>query len=101
MGARRGRNGPGARGSGSGATRVGRWYAMGPEDRSFVAGDPAFCILRVVSDDAAAPGCVTVENAAGQRFPLPIPLLDAIAVPAEQQAGDLLDQPAGQRRHEA
>ncbi len=79
------------------ATRVGRWYASGPEDRPFVAGDPAFSILRVVSDDAAAPGCVTVENAADQRFPVPIPLVDEITAPAEQQAGNLLDRPVGRR----
>ncbi len=79
------------------ATRVGRWYASGPEDRPFVAGDPAFSILRVVSDDAEAQGCVTVENAAGQRFPVSASLIDAIAAPAEQQARNLLDRPVGQR----
>ena len=84
MGARKGTGGAGVRDGRTAATRVGRWYAEGPQGRSFVAGDPAFSIFRVVSDDAAVPGCVTVENAAGQRFPLPIPLLDAIAAPAEQ-----------------
>ena len=66
-----------------------------------MAGDPAFSILRVVSDDAEAPGCVTVENAAGQRFPVSASLIDAIAAPAEQQAGTLPDQPIGQREHGA
>ena len=84
MAAPRSTDGAGVQDSRTAATRVGRWYAEGPEDRRFVADDPAFSILRVVSDDAAVPGCVTVENAAGQRFPLPIPLLDAIAAPAEQ-----------------
>ena len=93
--------GAGIQDHGTAATRVGRWYAEGPEHRSFVAGDPAFSILRVMSDDAAVPGCVTVENAAGQRFPVPIPLLDAIAAPAEQQAGTLPDQPMKQREHGA
>ena len=86
MDALRSENGADVQKGRTAATRVGHWYAMGPEDRTFVAGDPAFCILRVVSDDAAAPGCVTVENAAGQRFPVPIPLIDAIAAPAEQPA---------------
>ena len=84
MGTRKGTGGAGVQDGRTAATRVGRWYAEGPEHRSFVAGDPAFSIFRVVSDDAEMPGCVTVENAAGQRFPVPIPLLDAIAAPAEQ-----------------
>ena len=101
MGVRKGKGGADVRDGRTAATRVGRWYAEGPEHRPFVAGDPAFAILRVVSDDAAVPGCVTVENAAGQRFPVPIPLLDAIAAPAEQQSGTLLDQPIEQREHGA
>ncbi len=83
------------------ATRVGHWYATGPEDRPFVAGDPAFSMLRVVADDAEAPGCVTVENAAGQRFPVPIPLIDAIAASTAQPATTLLDQPIERREHGA
>ena len=101
MAARKGKSGDGVQDRGTAATRVGFWYASGPEDRSFVAGDPAFSILRVVSDDAEAPGCVTVENAAGQRFPVPASLIDAIAAPAEQQAGTLPDQPVEQGEHEA
>ena len=84
MDALRSTGGAGVQDGRTAATRVGRWYAEGPEDRRFVAGAPAFSILRVMSDDAAVPGCVTVENAMGQRFPLPIPLLDAIAASAEQ-----------------
>ncbi len=78
----------GAQDSRAAATRVGLWYAEGPGDRPFVAGDPAFAIFRVVADDAEAPGCVTVENAAGQRFPVPIPLVDAISAPTKLRAGD-------------
>ena len=95
------KSGAGNQDRGMAATRVGRWYAEGPEHCSFVAGDPAFSILRVVSDDAEAPGCVTVENAGGQRFPVPASLIDAIAAPAEQQAGTLPDQPMKQREHGA
>ena len=101
MDALKGKGGAGVQDRGTAATRVGRWYAEGPENRSFVAGDPAFAIFRVVSDDAKVPGCVTVENAAGQRFPVPIPLLDAIAAPAEQQVGTLPGQPVKQRKHGA
>ena len=101
MGVRKGTGGAGVRDGRTAATRVGLWYEEGAEDRRFVAGDPAFSILRVVSDDAAVPGCVTVENAAGRRFPVPIPLLDAITAPAEQQAGTLPDQPMKQREHGA
>ncbi len=101
MDALRSTGGAGVQDGRTAATRVGLWYAKGPEDRRVVAGDPAFSILRVVSDDTAVPGCVTVENAAGRRFPVPIPLLDAIAAPAEQQAGTLPDQPMKQREHGA
>lgn len=101
MDALKGKSGADIQDRGTAATRVGRWYASGPEDRSFVAGDPAFSVLRVVSDNAEVPGCVTVENAAGQRFPVSASLIDAIAAPAEQQAGTLPDQPVEQREHEA
>ena len=100
MGTRKGAGGAGVQDNRV-ATRIGRWYASGPEDRTFVAGDPAFSILRVVSDDAEAPGCVTVENAAGQRFPVSASLIDAITAPAERQARDLLNQPIEQREHGA
>ena len=65
MGARKGTGGAGVRDGRTAATRVGRWYAEGPEGRRFVAGDPAFSIFRVVSDDSAVPvfrfrsGCST------------------------------------------
>ena len=101
MDARKSTSAAGVPGSKMAATRVGLWYASGPEDRSFVAGDPAFSILRVVSDVAEAPGCITVENAAGQRFPVPASLIDAIAAPAEQQARDFLHQPIERREHGA
>ena len=56
MDARKGKSGAGNQDRGTAATRVGFWYASGPEDRSFVAGDPAFSIVRVVSDDAEQAG---------------------------------------------
>ncbi len=93
--------GAGIQDHGMAATRVGLRYATGPEGRPFVAGDPAFAIFRVVSDDADVPGCVTVENNEGRRFPVPITLVDAIAAPTRLQAGSLLDQPVGQREHGA
>lgn len=49
---------------------VGRWYALGPSDRAFDPDDRAFAIHRIVADDHEIAGCVTVENPAGQRFPL-------------------------------
>ncbi len=69
-------------------TRVGRWYATGPEDRPFAPDDPAFHVHRVVAD-GPVPGCVTVENAAGQRFPVPVSLVDAITAPAGEQPSKL------------
>ncbi len=74
-------------------TRVGRWYATGPADRPFVPDDPAWAVHRVVSDDATALGCVTVENRAGQRFPVAISLVDAIVAPVGERY-TLLDCPA-------
>ncbi len=96
MGVQKGTEGAGIQDHGTAGTRVGLWYATGPEDRSFVAGDPAFFILRVVSDDADVSGCVTVENAAGQRFPVSASLIDEIAAPTRLQAGGPLDQSIGQ-----
>ena len=61
MDARKNTSAAGVPDSKKAVTRVGPWYASGPEDRSFVAGDPAFSILRVMSDDAAVPGCVTAS----------------------------------------
>ncbi len=68
------------------ATRVGRWYATGP-DRRFVPGDPAFAIYRIVSDHADVPGCVTVEAPGGKRFPLHVTLADDIAGPSVEEGG--------------
>lgn len=101
MGILKVKSGAGVQDRGTAATRVGFWYASGPEGRSLVAGDPAFSIFRVVADDAGTPGCVAVENDAGQRFPVPASLIDAIAASTEQQARDLLDQPIEQREHGA
>jgi len=80
-------------------TRVGRWYATMPEDRPVTPDDPAFHVYRVVADDAAVPGCVTVENAAGQRFPVPVSLVDAIVAPAGEQPSKLPGCPAEQGEH--
>jgi len=77
-------------------TRVGRWYATMPEDRPVTPDDPAFHVYRVVADDAGVPGCVTVENAAGQRFPVPVSLVDAIVAPAGEQPSKLPGCPAEQ-----
>jgi hypothetical protein len=63
------------------ATRVGRRYIVGPADRPYVESDPAFNVHTVVADDSTVPGCVTVENAAGQKFPVPAALVDDICVP--------------------
>ena len=96
MSVQKGTEGAGIQDHGTAGTRVGLWYATGPEDRSFVTGDPAFAIFRVVSDDADVPDCVTVENNEGRCFPVPIPLVDAIAAPTRLQAGGPLDQSIGQ-----
>lgn len=77
-------------------TRVGRWYATMPEDRPVTSGDPEFQVYRVVAEDADVPGCVTVENVAGQRFPVPISLVDAIVAPAGEQPGKLPACPSEQ-----
>lgn len=60
---------------------LGWWYATGPADKKFSPTDSAFNIHRVVSDTAEMTGCVTVENAGGQRFPLELLLLKRIARP--------------------
>lgn len=78
-------------------TRIGRWYATGPDDRPFAPDDPAFHVYRVVAD-GPVPGCVTVENAAGQRFPVPVSLVDAIVAPsrrATEQAARLSGRARG------
>ncbi len=66
-------------------TRVGRWYAMGPANRSFVPDDPAFAIFHVVADGAQMPGCVTVLNNEGRRLRVPIDLVYAIVAPAGER----------------
>lgn len=50
---------------------VGWWYETGPASPH-----------RVVSDEHEVPGCVTVENAAGQRVPVSRVLIAQIAAPA-------------------
>ena len=101
MGVQKGTEGAGIQDHGTAGTRVGLWYAEGPVGCPFVAGDPAFAIFRVVSDDADVPGCVAVENNEGRRFPVPIPLVDEIAATTRLQAGGPLDQSIGQREQGA
>jgi hypothetical protein len=62
-------------------TRVGWWYATGPEDQEYYPGHPAFSLHTVVSDESSIPRCVTAENSAGQRFPVANILIDQIAGP--------------------
>jgi hypothetical protein len=52
-------------------TRVGYWYATGPADKEYSAGDPDFNLHTVVSDTSQFVAHVTVENAGKQRFPVP------------------------------
>ena len=63
------------------ATRVGFWYATGPGDKDYSAGDPAFSPHTVISDESNFAEHVTVENAAGQQFPVPLSLIETIAAP--------------------
>ena len=65
-------------------TRVGWWYATGPADEEYCAGHPAFNLHTVVSDESSIPGCVTVENSAGQQFPVANILIDQIASPPDR-----------------
>ena len=65
-------------------TRVGYWYATGPADKEYSAGDPAFNLHTVVSDKSQFVAAVTVENAGQQRFPVPCSLIDEIAAPPGQ-----------------
>jgi hypothetical protein len=62
-------------------TRIGYWYATGPADKEYSAGDPAFNLHTVVSDKSQFLAHVTVENAAGQQFPVPSSLVDQIGGP--------------------
>ena len=45
------------------------------------AGDPAFFLYAAVSDDSPHADHVTVQNAAGQQFPVPSSLVDQIGAP--------------------
>lgn len=63
-------------------SRVGMWYPTGPADKEFAAGDPEWNVHTVVSDQSDFPHHVTVENAAGERFPVATLLIDKIAKPA-------------------
>ena len=63
------------------ATRVGFWYATGPADKEYRAGDPAFSLHTVISDESNFAEHVTVENAAGQQFPVALALIESIASP--------------------
>jgi hypothetical protein len=65
-------------------TRAGYWYATGPAAKEYTPGDPAFNLHTVVSDKSQFLAQVTVENAAGQRFPVPCSLIDEIAAPPGQ-----------------
>lgn len=65
---------------------LGRWYALGPEDRAFDPDDPAWAVHRIVAEDHALPGCVTVENPAGQRFPLARAFAERIALDEDPHA---------------
>ncbi len=63
------------------ATRVGFWYATGPAKTEYRPDDAAFSLHTVVSDKSEFPQHVTVENTAGQRFPVALSLIEAIASP--------------------
>ncbi len=63
------------------ATRVGFWYATGPAEKQYRPGDPAFSLFTVVADKSEFPEHVTVENGGGQRFPVALSLIEAIASP--------------------
>ena len=63
------------------ATRVEFLYATGPADKEYRAGDPAFSLHTVISDESNFAEHVTVENAAGQQFPVPLSLIETIAAP--------------------
>jgi hypothetical protein len=65
-------------------TRAGHWYATGPTDKEYSAGDPAFNLYTVVSGKSQFVAHVTVENAGKQRFPVPCSLIDEIAAPPGQ-----------------
>lgn len=81
---------------------IGYWYATGPADRQFSPGDPAFSIHYVVSGTSDVPGCVTIQNPGGQRFPLsrtllerlgPFPPSDMVNNPPGDQVGSEPSEP--------
>lgn len=63
------------------ASRVGFWYATGPAEKEYRPGDPKFSLHTVVSDSSKFPAHVTVENAAGQQFPVALALIESVASP--------------------
>lgn len=62
---------------------IGWWYASGPADREFSPDDPEFNVHRVVANTSDVPGCVTVQNGGGQRFPVERALVEKIAAPPD------------------
>jgi len=62
-------------------THVGYWYATGPTGKQYTPGDPDFNLHTVVSDTSQFVAHGTVENAAGQQFPVPLSLIETIAAP--------------------
>jgi hypothetical protein len=65
------------------ASLLGYWYATGPEDKPFRAGDPDWNVHRIVEDLPGLPD-VCVENAGGQRFLLARALATEIALPPSE-----------------
>ena len=64
----------------SGPSLLRHWYALGPADTPFRAGDPDWAVHRIVEDDPGS-STVTIENPSGQRFPLDRALARPIALP--------------------
>lgn len=62
-------------------TRIGLWCPMDPRTFGLLPGDPVAGGIRVIADVAAVPGCVTAENARGQRFPVRVDAIDRAAAP--------------------
>ena len=67
----------------SGPSLLRHWYALGPAEKPFRADDPHWAVHRIVEDEPASP-TVTVENPAGQRFPLDRALARSIALPPSE-----------------
>jgi hypothetical protein len=67
------------------STRLGWWYASGPAELEYTAGDSRFNLHTVVADPALGhDGCVLVENSAGQQFPVDRKIIDLIGCPAAE-----------------